>query len=56
MDVDAGSVKSRSALLVVLCTMGSHNFKAAANCVLRLLQRMSRDIRCNILYCTGNIT
>ena len=28
--------------------MGSHNFKGAANGVLRLLQRMSRDIRCNI--------
>ena len=28
--------------------MVSHNFKGAANGVLRLLQRMSRDIRCNI--------
>ena len=28
--------------------MGSHNFKGAANGVLRLLQRTSRDIRCNI--------
>ena len=34
--------------VVYNCTMGSHNFKGAANGVLRVLQRMSRDIRCNI--------
>ena len=28
--------------------MGSHNFKGTANGVLCVLQRMSRDIRCNI--------
>ena len=28
--------------------MGSHNFKGAANGVLCVLQRMSRDIQCNI--------
>ena len=28
--------------------MDRHNFKGAANRVLRILQRMSRDIRCNI--------
>ena len=33
---------------ICICTMGSHNFKGAANGVLRVLQRMSRDIRCNI--------
>ena len=31
-----------------ICYMGTHKMKGAANGVLRVLQRMSRDIRCNI--------
>ena len=33
-----------------ICTMSSHNFKGAANGVLCVLQRMSRDILCNIYF------